>query len=777
MTNLINTKILSQFPFKVLSEPQRATFEEHKLSCTDKAQKSYSLVLKILDAYLYSTEQYLTLKSFNSGSEIDRYLSSVIGFIYERLDGSLIHKYNYSTYMVQVFVHVAEKANVELTFPVLSKVKVHTDVQKILDSFSGVNDEKLGFFSGWLLEDNTGNKISVEFSFIREAYGDKVAEQLFSALSRFCRKVKEQTAQSHIKHFKGLFKYFIKLADDFPTLRQYLQSSLAVKYLSVIFNIELKSHIEKGLDGSAFVKAWSTKMSIYRECLITYSIFDEPIFSLPVPRFRQAITLSGSHNSMEKSEGCSSGIFNHKLLTKIPLERTDKQAIKEVLKDVRRDIGHVISTSKRASEINYRRLKRFEQYAAIAAPKELGDVIDYDSIVQKQAIACATFSHFLWGQPAKSGGYSTFLGYRDQTEYLNKILSIPTYHILYPLLLLLVHEHPKITESWLLNWRFYDDGGKPLGYVKVKDGWVIRSVKKRRGPVNAEQIVKLNDTSKVIVERIIKHTKLAREFLKRQGNNDYQYMLLIASLEKLPAKLKGITNLKKITSSSVFTRSLSLRSSHVSKERAQEVANMLTISRLRSSSGVEVFLKTNSVKKMCEALGHKEERADLVNRYLPLPILKYFKDRWIRVFQNAIVYEAMKESKHLHKAIDISPDALEEFLENHRLYSMHGHVKDGNVFNINEAKPKQDGSIVLSTPLLRILFFFFEATSEEIERLDYVVETINTWEELSTLIITQLEYQLTSNDVTSESFEEEVLDMYQEAKANPLTISNFRVRG
>ena len=253
MTNLINTKILSQFPFKVLSEPQRAAFEEHKLSCTDKVQKSYSLVLKIFDAYLYSTEQHLTLKSFNSSSEINRYLSSVIGFIYERLDGSLIHKYNYSTYMVQVFVHVAEKANVALTVPVLSKVKVHTDVQKMLDSSSDVNEEKLGFFSGWLLEDNAGNKISVEFSFIREAYGDKVAQQLFSALSRFCRKNKEQTVQTSIKHFKGLFKYFIKLADDFPTLKQYLQSSLAVKYLSAIFNIDLKSHIEKALAGSAFV--------------------------------------------------------------------------------------------------------------------------------------------------------------------------------------------------------------------------------------------------------------------------------------------------------------------------------------------------------------------------------------------------------------------------------------------------------------------------------------------------------------------------------------------
>ncbi|MFA3791639.1 hypothetical protein AB6T38_11015 [Aliiglaciecola sp. SL4] len=777
MTNLIDTKILSQFPYKVLSESQRSTFEEHILSCTDKVQKNYSLVLKILDAYLYSTEQHLTLKSFNSGSEINRYLLSVIGFIYERLEGSLTHKYNYSTYMIQVFSHVAKKANVAFSPPLLSKVKVHADVQKILDGLSGIDEEKLSFFSDWFLEDNSGSKISVEFSFIREAYGDKVAQQLFSALSRFCRKHKEQTVKTKIKHFKGLFRFFIKLADDFATLKQYLQPSLAVKYLSVIFNIELKSHIDNGLNGRAFVTAWSIKMSIYRECLITYSIFDEPIFPLPVPRFRQAITLSGSHNSSGKSEGKSSGIFNNKLLTKIPLERTDKEAIKEVIKDIRRDIGHVIGISERASDINYSRLRRFEQNAALAAPKELGEVIDYHSIDQKREIACATFNHYLWAHPGKKGGYSTFLGYRDQTEYLNKLLCIPTYHVLYPLLLSLVHEHPKITDSWLLNWRFYDDGGKPLGYVKVKDGWVIRSVKKRRGSENAEQIIPLNDTSKVIVERIVEHTKLARAFLKQQGNNDYQYMLLIASVEKAPAKLKGITNLKKITSSSVFTRGLSLPSPHVSKERAQEVANMLTINRLRSSSGVEVFLKTNSVKKMCEALGHKEERADLVNRYLPLPILKYFKNRWIRIFQNAIVYEAMKDSKHLHKAIDVSPDALEEFLGNHRLNSMHGHVKDGNVFNINDAKPKQDGSIVLSTPLLRILLFFFEATSEEIERLDYVVETINTWEELSTLIITQLEYQLTSNDVTSESFDEEVLDMYKEAKTNPLTISNFRVRG
>jgi len=338
---------------------------------------------------------------------------------------------------------------------------------------------------------------------------------------------------------------------------------------------------------------------------------------------------------------------------------------------------------------------------------------------------------------------------------------------------MLVHEHPKITESWLLNWQLLNERKKPYGYMQSGNSWVIRSVKKRKGMENAEQTITLNDTSKPIVESILSHTKTAREYLKSQGSDDYRYALITASIEKKPSKLNQITNLKKITSKSIFTKLLSMANVNVSNERAREVASLLTINRMRASTGVEIFLQTNSIKKMCEALGHKEPRTDLVERYLPGPIQRFFQDRWIRIFQNAIVFEAMKDSKYLNDAIDISPESLPEFLKNHQLEPMSGHVWDGNVLPMNVMSVQQEGAVLISTPILRILLFFFSASSEEIEQIRFPSNVIDTWVQLDTLIITQIEYQLTSSTVDDDIFDEEIIDMYYEAKNKPLGFSQF----
>jgi len=769
----IKTNIISQFPFQVITEQQQATFLEQKSYFTLEIRKNFTIVLLVIDAYLYSSGNTLSLKSFNSKAQISELLTSVIAFIYTHIDGSISHKYNYSRYVITLMKRIADNASVTIEPPKLSKVAAHKEVQVIINTLSYINKNKLNFYAGWYIEDNKGIERSVALSFIREAYGDKVTAILFEALRRMCRKNKDKTVETHLKHFTGLFRYFIKLATSFKQLQHYLNKDLSVYYLSIIFNFELKEHIDAGLDGAAFTRAWSNKMNLFRECLIDSSIFDEPHFPLPVPRFKQSISLPGSHNDKEAKE--SSGIFNNKLVTKVPLKYNDNEAVREIIKDIRRDIDHVMQVSKKSSKLNNKRLERFKRKTQLAKPKELGDYKGDVSIDEKQNIACATFNHYMWDHPGKKGGYAVFLGYRDETIFLNRLLCIPTLHVLYPLILMLVHEHPKITESWLLNWQLLNERKKPYGYMQSGNSWVIRSVKKRIGMENAEQTITLNEISKPIVESILSHTKMAREYLKSKGSDDYRYALITGSVEKKPSKLNQITNLKKITSKSIFTKLLSSGSANVSNERAREIASLLTISRMRASTGVEIFLQTNSIKKMCEALGHKEPREDLVERYLPGPIQRFFQDRWILIFQNAIVFEAMKDSKYLNNAIDISPESLSEFLKNHQLKLMSGHIWDGNVFPMNVVSLQQEGAVVISTPLLRILLFFFSSSSEEIARIEFPSNVIDTWIQLATLIITQIEYQLTSSTFDDDIFDDEIIDMYNEAKDKPVKFSQFQM--
>lgn len=771
----IRTDLLSQFPYQVITEHQKNDFLSHKEHLPHAAKKAFTRLLKVIDAFFYSTDKKLTLRAFNSEETLNDLFQSLISFVYLHIEGDKVHLYNISSYAKSLFSSIAKKANIQLYKLALSKQSISADVQNLLCIAKTVDEKKLGFYKGWVVLDNGGTEFDIELGFVREAYGDQLTAKIFEAFRKLCRTKKRETATTCYKHLKGLLEYLIKLAPTYERLEQYLERRVAVYYLSVIFNVELKKHLLNGGSGRAFCKSWRDKMALYEVCFVRSTIFDKPIFPLPIPKFKQSIVLAGSHNRFANDEKLSSGILNNKLITKVPLTYTDNEAIQEVVKDIRRDIDHVLFVCSKAAAQNYKKLLQYQEYSTSVSAKVLGEVRAPRSFIEKRNIACATFARHRWDHPGKSGGYSSFLGFSNESAYLTKLLCLPTLHILYPLLFQLVHIHPKITESWLLNWQLFDNKDKLEGFVKSGNSFVIQSVKKRRGMSNAQQVIKLTAESKEIVEKILAHTAVARAYLKSNGSNDYRYVLLTAALNSKPARLKGITNLNKITSRSIFTRLLTSSSANVSKQRAIEVAKSLSISRFRASSGVEIFLKTNSVKKMCSALGHKEPRDDLVRSYLPDPILRLFQDRWIRIFQNAIVFEAMKDSEYLHHAIDITPESLEAFLENHKLRRMSGHIWDGNVIPIKVDESKRDGAIVISTVLLKILLFFFNASKEDILTIGLAKSDLETWAQLSTLIITQIEHQLNSSNLLTDEFDEEIIDMFKEAKKEPLSLSHFLV--
>lgn len=771
----IRTDLLTQFPYQVITEHQKNDFLSHKEHLPQAAQKAFTRLLKVIDAFLYSTDTKLTLRTFNSEKNLNDLSRSLISFIYLYVDGDKIHLYNISNFVKSLFTSIAKKAIIPFHKLALSKQSISADVQRLIDIAKPVEEEKLGFYKGWVVLDNGGTEIDIEMGFVREAYGDQLTAKIFNAFRKLCRKNKRETATTHYKHLKGLLEYLIKLAPTYELLHQCLERRVAVYYLSVIFNVELKKHLLNGGSGRAFCKSWQNKINLYEICFVANAIFDKPIFPLPVPKFKQSLVLAGTHNRFAQDENLSSGILNNKLITKVPLTYTDNEAIQEVVKDIRRDIGHVLFVCNKAAAQNYKRLLQYQEYSKSVSAKVLGEVRAPQSLIEKRNVACATFAMHLWDHPGKTGGYSSFLGFSDESAYLTKLLCLPTLHILYPLLFQLVHAHPKITESWLLNWQLFDDNDKLKGVIESGNSFVIQSVKKRSGMVNAQQVIKLTAESKEIVEKILAHTAVAREYLKSSGSNDYRYVLLTSALNSKPSRLKGITNLNKITSRSIFTRLLTSGSANASKERAIEVSKSLSISRFRASSGVEIFLKTNSVKKMCSALGHKEPRDDLVRSYLPDPILRFFQDRWIRIFQNAIVFEAMKDSEYLHDAIDITPESLEAFLDNHKLGKMSGHIWDGNVIPMKVDETKRDGVIVISTMLLKILLFFFNAPKEDISTIELAKSDLETWAQLSTLVITQIERQLSLSNLLTDEFDEEIIDMYKKAKKEPLSLSHFLV--
>ena len=63
----------------------------------------------------------------------------------------------------------------------------------------------------------------------------------------------------------------------------------------------------------------------------------------------------------------------------------------------------------------------------------------------------------------------------------------------------------------------------------------------------------------------------------------------------------------------------------IQEESAINFANKVTLTKMRASVAVQVYLKTKSTTKMAQALGHTRYRPELLEHYLPEPILDFFQ--------------------------------------------------------------------------------------------------------------------------------------------------------
>ena len=111
---------------------------------------------------------------------------------------------------------------------------------------------------------------------------------------------------------------------------------------------------------------------------------------------------------------------------------------------------------------------------------------------------------------------------------------------------------------------------------------------------------------------------------------------------------------------------------------------------VRCTSAVIVYFKTNSVQAMSEVLGHKIYNPKLLDRYIPKAIRKYYLGRWIRIFQNGIIFESFQNSPYLLDVMDMNTlEELEQFIELHRLKPLPAQLNLKNWLPEDERTPSE----------------------------------------------------------------------------------------
>jgi len=124
------------------------------------------------------------------------------------------------------------------------------------------------------------------------------------------------------------------------------------------------------------------------------------------------------------------------------------------------------------------------------------------------------------------------------------------------------------------------------------------------------------------------------------------------------------------------------------------LVTVLSLARIRATAGVLVYLKSLSIEKMAESLGNSKRVA--MNYYLPPTIMQFFQERWVRIFQNAVIIHAMKDSPFLLDATDFSSmSELDRFLEAHALRSL-PEEPDPQSSSAEQTSGSSDSEIVIS---------------------------------------------------------------------------------
>ncbi|VEB96836.1 Uncharacterised protein [Cedecea lapagei] len=280
------------------------------------------------------------------------------------------------------------------------------------------------------------------------------------------------------------------------------------------------------------------------------------------------------------------------------------------------------------------------------------------------------------------------------TMALAERLVLPTKYMIAPIAIWLVAQHPILTDASLLGCELFDRNGKRSGFVSTDSGSVLVVKKNRKG---SQQEVVLSSEAISVVELLIQITTPLRNYLKKKNDDGWRRLFIVAGGQGFQEPY-------------VFTNQISFAKILRQKEFVQahsaklgELISTLSLARIRATAGVIVYLNTLSIDKMAESLGNSKRVA--MNHYLPPTIMQFFQERWVRIFQNAVIVYAMRDSHFLLKATDFdSMTELNKFLEKYALRALPEVTEPLN----HSAEPELGASgseiiISLDEEILRIL--------------------------------------------------------------------------
>jgi len=723
-----------------------------------------------------SNTLYSALDIRNNEKILNTHLSAFIGFVYKEVKASLGARYKYAHYFKKVFTEFASSYGMHIDNIKISDTRLVDDTNSCITLYQSIttNTQLIEYYSGWTCKDKLGNSHMVHLATWCDTYGAEFTSLINTTISNFTRTHKTTRISSILSKLVALLNEFTLHCKTKEALEHSLKSENSPLFMEEVLNSMLFKSMINNHDPKSFTKNWTKTIHLFSKCFIESSFFEEPLKPFLMPEFKEpktsshSISIGGDLKEEEKN----------RWLSDIPLEIKDETALEVIQQRLNLDLEHIRTVTKKMfKDIQFRQERNInfiENGEIKPLPSNTGKKDKIPTGIDYLKNTVATFHHHGFAVGSRT---STFLGFNGQGETLLEELSLPTTKSLNVIASLLILEHPKITPGWLQEWELFDKNGNQVGLKQTGKQWIAVSFKNRKGATTAQQEVILTDYSKTIVDVLIEHTSFTRSALKIINGNDWRYMMLTATLQGA-SRPKNLG--QQLAAHGQYQKSLALESYDknqqilLNQSSAMNLAKVITPRSIRKARGLQIYLETQSLRAVTEALGHKEIRLELLEVYLPKPLMDFFNKRWVRQFQNAIIFEALKDSPYLFDALDFDESALDEFLNNHRLGDLPDNLKR---INANEEENQEyinnldELVFTLSTPLLQVLLAI-QNVIDSAKKDEIFLPIINKWYQSAVFILNH--FRLSQKGEKYRRPPEEAIPLYESALNNPLNLEVFK---
>ncbi|WP_110946557.1 hypothetical protein [Pseudomonas bohemica] len=530
-----------------------------------------------------------------------------------------------------------------------------------------LNPVALRYWNGWGIQGRNGNNSYLPIAHVWNSHGYKFAELIYDLYSNNAAK-KLNPSHAHLNSFL----YYLSANNERWPVSAF-EDPLEVNRLFIAFMIQdFLQAVKNKVDINVKTRAYSQFIYSIDEAFLQPGVWARP-FSGALPRPIAKTGPGANTNTRVRSDGT---VVKVKLITEVPLNMTDSEAIEVLFKKIREDNELVLKWAR------YRLSLAKESHEACLEMAKHGTLIrdgrrSATTIkqIEPENICCTYVQRGITYLKLKK---KDIFGDASKVKAFN-LLGIPTMDTVFALQMLLTHAHPTITDSFLCSYELFNKKGQLTGFNKTESGaYQLIGYKDRAGGPSSERKVLLSDEEAEWVQLMISMTDILRKELKGAGNDQWRYLFLhtggAISTPSRPGSMR--LNNTRIKFYQRMVEEFMLLGNR-GESATQRFITQLSVTAFRASAGVEVFLRDYDVEEMARVLGHKRYTHALLSRYLPEPILAFFQTRWIRLFQRGIICCAMKGSPRLLEATRFTDmNELHDFLTNHALREIPEHLQN-----------------------------------------------------------------------------------------------------